>query len=110
MSKTAWVTKTNADFQAILGPVFSLFRCFGIEFHEPTSYRILARTATVGWMLITLGICGFKLLYHFPTVLLNSSDYFKQNSPTTFLHWAIEYLNHWIFMSAAFIGSWCLAR
>lgn len=113
MSKSAWVTNCNTDFQTILGPVFTLFRCFGIEFHEPsTSYRFIARMATVGWMIVTLGTCGYQLLYYFPIALLNSSIQFNEvgRSTTSFLHWAIEYLNLWIYMLAAFIGSWCMAR
>ena len=113
MSKSAWVSSNCDDFQTILGPVFTLFRCFGIDFHEPSiNYPRLYRVAMVGWTLLTLGTCGFRLMFYFPSVLIgsDSGSPLKMDNSTSFLHWSIEFLNHWIYILAVFIGTWCMAR
>ena len=111
MSKSGWMPNSNTDFQTILGPVFSLFRCFGLEFHTPsTAHRIIFSTVMVGWTILTLGICGYKLFFQFPTVLINFSGDLAKSGNTTLLHWSIEFLSIWIYTLGVFIGSWCIAK
>lgn len=118
MSKEAWAAKPSIgyetnDLETILGPVFTLFRCFGINFHEPsdTNCRFFHQTAQIGWAMLTLGTCGFRLLVYFPSIVTRSiADVENSKTVKSIMHYLIEFLNYWIYILAVFIGSWCMAR
>ena len=118
MSKVAWaptpsISDETSDLEKILGPVFTLFRCFGIDFHESsvTNCRFLYQTIKIGWMMLTLGTCGFRLLVYFPSMLTGSLINAENNQTVkSTMHYLIEFLNYWIYILAVFIGSWCMAR
>jgi len=118
MPKVAWaatpkISYETSDLETILGPVFTLFRCFGINFHEPsaTSCRFLYQTAKIGWAVLTLGTCGFRLLVYFPSILSRSlANVENSRTVKSIMHYLIEFLNYWIYVLAVFIGSWCMAR
>ncbi len=119
MSKVAWAAKPSIgyetnDLETILGPVFTLFRCFGINFHEPsaaTNCRFLHQTAKICWAVLTLGTCGFRLLVYFPSILTRSiADVENSETDKSIIHCLIEFLNYWIYILAVVIGSWCMAR
>lgn len=109
MSKSAWMPTSNTDFQTILGPVFSLFRCFGLEFHKASStHRFLFSIAMVGWTVFTLGTCGYKLLIFFPSSLMKQSIG-SSTGVGSQLHWPI-FLSMWVYTLSIFVGSWCIAK
>ncbi|KAK4014955.1 hypothetical protein OUZ56_027467 [Daphnia magna] len=113
MSKVAWpcadTSNESNDLETILGPIFTLLRCFGINFHEPsTKCRFLYETAKIGWAMLTLGTCGFRLMIYFPYIF--TSSFVDVGSGKTVTHHWIEFLNYWIYVLAVYIGTVCMAR
>ena len=102
MRKSAWESSNiRNDFEVILGPIFTLFRCCGIDFHELScNHRLIYRFLMVGWTVLTLGTCGYRLLIQFPSSMMSIS----------LLHWTIEFLNYWIYLLSIFIALRCMAR
>lgn len=107
MSKVAW--ESDSGFLSILSPIFKLFRCFGLNFHEASGGHplILSRAAYFFWLGTSLATCFYYLAVHFPSVFISSS---YPHSSTSFLHFAIEFLNYWVYNLSVVIGIWWIAR
>lgn len=103
MAKPAW-ENYGSQFVYILGPIFTMFRCLGIEPHRDSSIknrrtflvlRLLAPLLALSW-------CGYRVFYWFPVKLvLNSST---AEAGTARLHFIIEYLNYWLYNLLIILG------
>lgn len=114
-AKVAW-DSTSSSLIPILGPLFHLFRCFGLDFHPLSSPRhplviALLKMARCFWVLLALGTCFYYLVVRFPGYFFNPLDHGQHAQiSTSFLHFAIEFLNYWIYNLAIFSATWCLSR
>ena len=108
MSKVAWESAASSSFLSILSPIFKLFRFFGLNFHEASGgHPIVIKVVHYFWLVISLGTCVYYLAVHFPILFFSS---YRLNNSTGFLHYAIEFLNYWIYNLAIVIGSLWMAR